>query len=177
LSGIGDVYGKAKGELRFSEKVEAKVPGFKGYKEKELRRESDRLVRNTIVQKLNKARSDTKEVFQALSDQKLSEALTRMDRLVMVFDRVVEKVNHASYGYAGFFDVVKIKEDALSRMIAFDNGLIGYADAVSQQAATFRKEVTDGKFEDALEQIKKISESLSSLEDTFDSRKEAIMEV
>lgn len=177
MSNKGDVYGKAKGELRLSEKIEAKVPGFKGYKEKELRRESDRLVRNTIVQKLNKARSDAKEVFQALSDQKLSEALTKMDRLVTVFDRVVEKINHASYGYAGFFNVVKIKEDALSRMIAFDNGLIGYADAVSTQAAAFNKEVSEGKFENSLEQIRKISGSLGSLEDAFDSRKEAIMEV
>jgi len=176
LSGIGDVYGKAKGELRLSEKVEAKVPGFKGYKEKELRRESDRLVRNTVVQRLNKARSDTKEVFQALSEHKLAEALTRMDRLVMVFDRVVEKVNHASYSYAGFFNVVKIKEDKLDKMIAFDNGLVGYADAVSEQVAAFKKEVAEGKFEDALEQIKKIGESLGSLEDTFDSRKEAITE-
>ena len=176
MSGGKDVYGKAKEELRLSEKIEDKVPGFKGYKEKELRRESDRLVRDTIVQRLNKARGDVKEVFQALSEQKLTEAMTKMDRLVMGFDRVVEKVNHASYGYAGFFNVVKIKEENLSRMIAFDNGLIGYADAVSEQTRAFKKEVSEGKFENSLEQIKKISESLSSLEDAFDTRKEAILE-
>jgi len=176
MSGVRDVYGKAKEELRLSEKIEAKVPGFKGYKEKELRRESDRLVRDTIVKRLNKARDDAKEVFQALSEQKITEVMTRMDRLVMVFDRVVEKVNHASYSYAGFFNVVKVKEDKLSKMIAFDSGLVGYADAVYEQTRAFKKEVSEGKFENSLEQIRMIGESLGSLEDAFDSRKEAIME-
>jgi len=176
MSGVRDVYGKAKAELRLSEKIEAKVPGFKGYKEKELRRESDKLVRNKVVQRLKKARDDAKEIFQALSEQKLQEVLPKMDRLLMGFDRVMEKVNHASYGYTGFFNIVKIKEDKLSKMITFDSGLVGYADAVYEQTRAFKKEVSEGKFEDSLEQIKKISESLGSLEDTFDSRKDAIME-
>jgi hypothetical protein len=39
-------------------------------------------------------------------------------------DRITEKVNHASYGYSGFFDIVKIKEENLDSMIAFDNQLL-----------------------------------------------------
>ncbi len=171
-----DVYGKAKEEMRLSEKVTTKVPGFKGYKEKELRRESDRLIRDSITQRISKARSNMKEVFQALSDQKLQEVMVKMDRLIMGFDRVMEKVNHASYGYAGFFNVVKIDEEKLDKMIAFDNGLVGYADTVSEQAKAFKKEALEGKFEDTMEQIKKIGESLGSLEELFDSRKQAILE-
>jgi hypothetical protein len=176
LSERRDVYGKAKEEMRLSEKVTAKVPGFKGYKEKELRRESDRLIRDSITQRISKARSGMKEVFQALSDQKLQEVMVKMDRLIMCFDRVMEKVNHASYGYAGFFNVVKINEEYLDKMIAFDNGLIDYANTVSEQAKAFKKGVSEGKFEDTMEQIKKIGESLGSLEDVFDSRKQAILE-
>lgn len=171
-----DLYGKAKGEMRLSEKIWAEIPGFRGYKEKELRRESDRLIRDSIYQRLSKARSDLKTVFQTLSEQKLQEVLVRMDRLIMGFDRVMEKVNHASYGYAGFFNVVKIDEEKLDKMLTFDNGLVDNTNTIIEEAKAFKKEVADGKFEDVMEQIKKLDESLDSLEDVFDTRKEAILE-
>jgi hypothetical protein len=176
LSEKKDLYEKAKGEMRLSERILAEIPGFRGYKEKELRRETDRLVRDNVYQRLSKARSDLKEVFQALSDQKLQEVLVSMDRLIMGFDRVTEKVNHASYGYAGFFNVVKIDEEKLDKMLAFDNGLVDNANTIVEEAKAFKKEVLESKFEDAMEQIKKLNESLSSLEDVFDTRKEAILE-
>jgi hypothetical protein len=171
-----DIYAKAKGEMRLSEKILAQIPGFRGYKEKELRRESDRLVRDSVYQQLRKARNDLKTVFQTLSDQKLQEVLERMDRLIMGFDRVVEKVNHASYGYAGFFNIVKIDEEKLDKMLAFDSGLLDNANIISEEVKAFKKSVADNKFEDAMEQIEKINESLVSLEDVFDSRKEVILE-
>jgi len=43
-----DVYSEVKGQMRLSERIAAFVPGFRGYKEKEMRRESDRLVRNHL---------------------------------------------------------------------------------------------------------------------------------
>jgi len=82
---------KAKGERTLSERILGELPGFRGYKEKELRRETDKLVRNHIYRKLLEARKDAKEVFQKLADQRLHEVLTEMDRLVMVFDRVTAK--------------------------------------------------------------------------------------
>jgi hypothetical protein len=47
-----DVYAQAKSQMRLSERIAAALPGFRGYKEKELRRESDKLIRNNLVLKL-----------------------------------------------------------------------------------------------------------------------------
>ena len=92
-----NVYEKTKKEMRLSERIVAALPGFRGYKEKELRRESDRLIRDHLYLKLSDARKDLKTVFQKLSDRRSFDVLTDMDRLVAKFDRVAEKVNHASY--------------------------------------------------------------------------------
>ncbi|MDI6847304.1 MAG: hypothetical protein QMD23_04140, partial [Candidatus Bathyarchaeia archaeon] len=119
-----DFYEKAKKQMRLSERILAEVPGFRGYKEKELRRESDRLIRNHLYRRLAEAKNDLRAVFQRLSDRRLFEVLTGMDRLVAKFDRVAAKIDHASYGYAGFFNVVKVEEASLDRMIDFDNKLI-----------------------------------------------------
>jgi len=176
LSEREDLYGKAKEEMRILEKILTEVPGFRGYKEKELRRESDKLVRNSIYRRLSGARSDLKEAFQTLSDQHLHEALAKMDKLVMEIDRVNEKVNHASYGYAGFFNILKIDEEKLEKMLAFDNGLIGHVNKICEEARAFKKEVSQGRFEKVMDQIKELNESLDSLEELFDTRKETILE-
>lgn len=171
------IYEKAKGEMRLSERILAELPGFRGYKEKELRRESDRLIRNSIYQRLVEARKDLKEIFQKLSDSRLHEVLQDMDRFIMRFDRVAEKINHASYGYAGFFNVVKVEEEKLDKMIEFDNGLVDDADKIVELTNTFKKEVMKQKFEKVLEHIQSLNDSLEELEEIFEGREEVILGV
>src|SRR5512136_330232 len=107
-----DVYSQAKSQMRLSEKIAAFLPGFRGYKEKELRRESDRLVRNHLTLKLSTAKKDLRTISQRLADRRYLDVMTDMDRLLAKMDRIVEKINHASYGYTGLFDAVKVKEEA-----------------------------------------------------------------
>ena len=59
--------------------------------------------------KLQIERTDLRDIEQKLADRRYFDVLTDMDRLVAKMDRVVEKVNHASYGYSGFFDAVKVQ--------------------------------------------------------------------
>ncbi len=170
-------YEKAKGEMKLSERILAELPGFRGYKEKELRRESDKLLRNHIYRKLTEARKDLKEVFQRLSDRRLHEVLTDMDRFMMRFDRVSEKINHASYGYAGFFNILKVEEEKLDKMIAFDNKLLGYVEKIVNEANVFKGEVMKEKFEKTRDHIQTLNNSLESLEEKFDERQEVILGV
>ena len=109
MSDNNDILSKVKGQMNLPERIAAFVPGFRGYKEKEIRRESDRLIRNHLYMKLQIERSDLKDIEQKLADRRYFDVLTDMDRLVAKMDRVVEKVNHASYGYSGFFDAVKVQ--------------------------------------------------------------------
>jgi ABC-type transporter Mla subunit MlaD len=175
LSEKKGIYEKAKGEMRLSERILAELPGFRGYKEKELRRESDKLVRNNLYQRLTEARKDLKEIFQKLSDNRLQEVLTNMDRFVMRFDRVSEKINHASYGYAGFFNVLKIEEEKLDKMIEFDNGLMDDVDKIAEETNAFKKEVMKQNFEKVSDNIQGLSDLLEELEKTFDDREKIIL--
>jgi hypothetical protein len=174
LSEKKGMYEKAKGEMRLTERILAELPGFRGYKEKELRRESDRLIRNHIYERLTIARKDLKEAFQKLSDGKMQEVLTDMDRFIMRFDRVAEKINHASYGYAGFYNVVKVEENKLDKMIEFDNGLLDGAEKLVAEADAFKKEVTKQKFEKTRDHLDNLESMLEELEETFDGRDEVV---
>ncbi len=172
-----DVYSDVKGQMRLSERIAAFLPGFRGYKEKELRRESDRLIRNHLYQKLSTAKNDLRLVSQKLADRRYIDVLTDMDRLVAKMDRVVEKVNHASYGYSGFFDAVKVKEENLDRMIDFDNKLIESVTALETEVDAFKAEFASGVTTNLKTRIQAVVDKLDSLEDTFDGRKEVILGV
>jgi len=160
--------------MRLGERILAALPGFRGYKEKELRRESDRLIRNHLYQRLMEARNDLKETFQTLSENRVQEVLTDMDHLVMRFDRVSEKINHASYGYAGFFNIVKIEEAKLDKMIQFDTDLMDEVENIVEEADTFKKEVSKQNFEKVRNHVTKVNDMLEALEETFEERHEVI---
>ncbi|NIR86503.1 hypothetical protein GWO13_02595 [Candidatus Bathyarchaeota archaeon] len=177
MSGKKELAEKAKEEMRLSERILAEIPGFRGYKEKEIRRETDKLIRNSLYRKLTEARKDLKEVFQQLSDQRLHEVLTDMDRLVMRFDRVSEKINHASYGYAGFFNIVKVEEEKLDKMIDFDSSLVSDVKKIVEETGTFKGEVRKRKFKGAKKRIEKLRDLLESLEKAFDEREGTILGV
>jgi predicted translin family RNA/ssDNA-binding protein len=177
LSEKKGLYEKGKEERSLFERILVVLPGFRGYKEKELRRESDKLIRNRTYRELDKARADLKDVFQKLSAHHVHEVLTDMDHLIMRFDRVAEKINHASYGYAGFFNILKVQEEKLDKMIAFDSGLISQAKEIVDESESFKKEVATGVFKQANNRLQKVQELLESLEETFDEREEIVLGV
>jgi hypothetical protein len=172
-----DVYTETKSQMRLSERIAAFIPGFRGYKEKEIRRESDRLLRNHLNLKLSNIKSNFKMLFQKVTDRRYFDVMTDMDRLMAKMDRVVEKVNHASYGYSGFYDAVKVKEENLDRMIEFDNTLIDGVNALAAEVDAFKAELASGEFGNLKDRLKAVTDKLEAFEDTFDKREEVILGV
>ena len=170
-------YEKVKREMRLSERILAELPGFRGYKEKELRRESDRIIRNHLYRKLSEAKDELKRVFQKLSDYRRYEVLTDMDRLIARFDRIAEKINHASYGYTGFFDAIKVEEPALDRMIKFDAELLDDVEEIVKASSAFKADIEASKFDLVKKHIEKVGSLIDALEKTFDERSEVILGV
>ena len=175
MSDKNDVYSDVKGQMRLSERIAAFIPGFHGYKEKELRRESDRLIRNHLYLKLSIEKTDLREISQKLADRRYFDVMTDMDRLLAKMDRVVEKVNHASYGYSGFFDAVKVREENLDHMIDFDNKLLEGINALATEIDAFKAELASGVTTNLKTRVQNVTDKLESLEDTFDKRQEVIL--
>ena len=127
-----DYLGKVRGERSLLEKIMGYIPGYRGYKEKELRRESDRLVRMEAVNRLKAAKTAFRRTFANPSAvQKLSGDDTyRFDALNSRLDRVTQRIDRAVAGYAGMFDAIKVKEDKLDSVIQHDLNLIERAESI-----------------------------------------------
>jgi len=160
--------------MGLTERIAAALPGFRGYKEKELRRESDKLIRTHLVLKLSKGKDNIRAIAQRIADKRYIDALTDIDRLSAKMDRITEKINHASYGYAGFFDIVKIKEENLDRVIAYDTQLVENVNTLTDQIDTIKTQLLGGDYTNIKDKIQTITDKFELLEDAFDKRKETI---
>jgi hypothetical protein len=172
-----DVYAQAKSQMRLSERIAAALPGFRGYKEKELRRESDKLIRNNLTLKLSKDKDNVRSIAQRIADKRYLDVLPDIDRLTAKMDRITEKVNHASYGYTGFYDIVKIKEEHLDRMITFDNQLLDEVNALTASIEDLKAQLLSNNFSNLKDKIQTIADKFELLEDTFDKREQVILGV
>jgi DNA repair ATPase RecN len=156
------------------ERIMLAVPGFRGYKLREQRREADRIVRDYIYRALEQSRDNLTGCLQALSDSKALDLMEPMNRLLAKLDRIAEKINHASYGYSGFFDSIKIEEVELDKMLSYDTQLMDLVRKFSATTASFKSDLTQNKLENARTAQKDLEASVANLESTFDERKSVI---
>jgi hypothetical protein len=131
VSGEGYI-DKVKREMSLTERILSYIPGYRGYKEKEVRRESDRIVRMAVVARLRDAKNALR---RSLSNPVVAKKISgedswRIDTLSYRLDRVTQRIDRAVAGYAGLFDAVKIREDKIESIIEYDLGLIEKAESV-----------------------------------------------
>jgi len=146
------------------------IPGFRGYKLKEQRREADRIVRDYIYNLLIHARDDLSRCFQLLNGVKATEILEPTNQLIARLDTVSEKINRASYGYSAFFDSIRIDAPQLDQMLQYDTQLTGVAQKITKIIADFQTNLAENKLDDAQNTELQISNSITELENAFDKR-------
>ncbi|MGD0329061.1 MAG: hypothetical protein ABSB40_01285 [Nitrososphaeria archaeon] len=162
---MSDAYERIKGEQGFLEKIMSYIPGYHGYKEKELRRETDKLVREFSVQKLKEAKIALNEAIREVSDSGNAGAFQYSNRAMAVLDRVTNKIEHADYGYSGFFDAIKVRENKLDKLIEFDYTLIDLCKSMQETAATVAGQPDVGKaFNDFRKKLLDVESKLNNRE-------------
>ena len=118
-----------------------------------------------------------KLVLQRLVANKLTDFWTDLDRLITNLDMVASEINHASYGYSGFFDAVKIQERNLDAMLGYDTKLIDNAGSLDIKVKSFKNEVLNGRFENTQMHINEIRTAVDLLDRLYDERKNIVIGV
>jgi hypothetical protein len=112
------------------------IPGFRGYYERESRRDSDRLQREFIVEKLREAKLGLNDIVRAVTRLKQPDLLTVYDEFARLLERSINEIRYADRGYSGFFDLIKIREAELDAVYQIDADL---ADAVIRFGESFQR--------------------------------------
>jgi hypothetical protein len=156
-----------KDEMSSLEKLINKIPGYKGYKEKELRREADKLLRDTIANRMRTVKTQLDGLQQELISAGKIDLLDETGSAATQIQTFIDRVRTASYGYSGVFDAVRIKEDDLDRVYEFDNALLGYVSRIENAIANARENVHG---EDPAGPILLIRDLAREANATFDER-------
>ena len=106
------------------------IPGFRGYLEKEYRRDSDELARQWLADRLKRSKRAIDDLTRPLADAGQIDALPQVDRLRARLDKLIARIRGAMQGYSGFFDLVRVGEDLLDRVYQHDIQLVRQVDAL-----------------------------------------------
>jgi hypothetical protein len=169
-----DLREKVAGALGGLEQLVVKIPGYKGYKEKEMRREADKLLREHLARQFEEQRRRIPELQKQLISSGRIGFLDDLEDGGLKLQILIDRLKTASYGYAGFFDAVKVKEKQLDALYDFDNALV---DEVPKVAAGINNVseaiVAKGSVAEA---IANLVSTIQGINDTFSKRQDVILQ-
>jgi hypothetical protein len=99
------------------------IPGYHGYKKKEIRRESDKLLRDHLVKQLSIVKND----LSSIEEEAASSApgiLKKLEDMLTELDTFSRKIQHANYGFGEMFGTDKVQEPELDKLIEFDRSVV-----------------------------------------------------
>lgn len=104
------------------ERIAMYVPFYRGYKQKNLRRDEDRAIRDVVAKELFDVKNDLSNASRAaLGDL---DAMRDSERIKAKVDKYYVDVKKAAAGYSAFHDSIKIMETELDNIISWDAQLI-----------------------------------------------------
>lgn len=165
---MGDLRDRVRHDENALQKLMGSIPGFKGYQEQEVRRSADKLLRDHLVGQLDQIRGRLQRFQSDLRDRGEFKPVTDIDRLGRRLLRARDRVEHASYGYAGFFDAAKIGVEQLDRLYDYDLALKDNLAAI-EAAIEALSEATAEQYGQALEAL---GDAIDELSRMIDSRGE-----
>ncbi len=151
-------------------RIAAYIPFYKGYKQKQLRREEDRAIRDIVAKELNAVKNDLANSAAATVGD--LDAMRMSERLRAKVDRYTSQVKKTAVGYTGFHEAVKIRETELDRVVTFDAQLIDGVEALKKETADLTRFADSG--EDIKTPMRMIERDVDALIEAFNQR-DAVM--
>ncbi|WP_297062420.1 hypothetical protein [Thermococcus sp.] len=129
-------------ETSIVEKLELVIPGFHGYKKKELLREDDRLIRGKVAEILSQAKREMERALQrcAMVNCQQLMAIENLRKKLMMLE---SRVRHAEAGYRGYFDRIKFREEEIKRLIEYDAKMIELAEGILNEAKNLNAQIAN----------------------------------
>lgn len=148
------------------------IPGYAGYRDKERRRDSDRVIRENLAREYGQLAERLGRLATTLADERKIMAIPVVDKPYKRLTSFIDRVRTASYGYAPLFSEASVDADALDQVALFDRALADQKETLSEQIADLEKTSPDDASFKSL--ASEIVETIDGLHERFDKRHEVI---
>lgn len=149
------------------------IPGYKGYREREQRRDADKLLRAHLVGLIDGIRQKLTSYQRQMSADKQFKPVSDLDRVARRLTHARDRLDHAPYGYAGFLDAAQVNEAELDRMYDYDMALRD----ILAQIETAADKVIDASEADFAAILRDLGKEIEEFSRLLDLRSEVAMDL
>lgn len=164
---------QAKQNMSALERLLKGLPGISGYIDRELRRDADKRLRDLIANRLDEQKRALFDLQKRLMNSGGLAWLDDVDGAIQKLQLLIDRVRTASYGYAGLFDAVHIREAQLNALNRFDVALAARVAAVESAVNGLATAVSNNENIGAL--CGQLNDLLTDLNNLFGKRREAVI--
>lgn len=129
---IEQIVQKVTGDLDPFKKILSYVPGFKGYIDRQARRDQDKILRDSIASRFEEQWQRISTIQRDVIAQGEIHLVDDLESAAIKLRSFIDRVRRAPRGYSGLFDAVKINSDELERLYQYDATLLTLADDVGR---------------------------------------------
>ncbi len=168
-----DPIDKAKRAMGSLEQKVSGLPGVAAYRDKEMRRDADKKLRETLAQRLEEQRRRLTEIQNQLLGSGGLQWLDDVERLGTRLQTLIDRIRTAAYGYAGFFDVQKVEEAELDRLASHDKDLFDNLGPLDEAIGKVGEAVASNQ--GITEAIQAVAALIAKLNDDFGRRAQSMV--
>ena len=173
MSDIKDqIFQKITNSMDIFKKIASKIPGFKGYVERQNRRDSDKLMRDTIFQRFRELEGRVSDLQVEFINQGEIEYIDDLEKAALRMRTFADRVRTAPRGYSSLFEAVKINEAELTKLYEFDSTLLDKTEEVSRAIDNIEASVGTDGLPAAIRNLQTISKECIK---AYDRRQEVVI--
>ncbi len=148
------------------------LAGFLGYWDRENRREADKLLRETIARRYEEQWDRLSALQRELAGAGELALVGELEAAALKLRTFADRVKNAAYGYAGFFDAVRVKSDELEKIYAFDLAMLEGAEGIQRAVENIQASMGTDGLPAAIRHLTGLAQEAI---DQFDRRSEIIL--
>jgi hypothetical protein len=153
-------------------KIGSKIPGFSGYIDRQERRASDKLLRDTIYARTMAQHKRVSELQTELISEGAIAYLDDMEKAAIRLQTFADRIRTATRGYSSVFESVKIDEEALNKILAYDEALLDMTENVSKAIDHIQASMGTDGLNAAIKNLQTVSQECI---DAFNKRDEIVL--
>jgi len=165
------IYDKVDSDLDPFKKIASKIPGFGGYIERQKRRDSDKLLRETIADRFDQQYQRISSLQRDLISEGEIGYVDDLEASAIKLRTFSDRVRRATRGYSGLFDAVKINEEELALLYQYDAQMLDLVDEVSRAIDNVEASIGSDGLPASIRHLKSVSQQSI---DVYDRREEVI---
>ncbi len=159
-----------KDDMSIIERIKMYIPGYGGYRERNVARDADRAVRKEVSIAIQGTKADLATIQRELIGR--PELMMDVERIRTKVDRYDVSIQKAVNGYSGFRDTVKIEEEELNALMRWDAQLIEDIRLMRQATADLLESVDEGRESKA--EVRNLERGIDGLMENY-NRRESVM--